>query len=194
MLTELITYRKEYTMKKIIALIFLASTALPAYSALNTGTIAPNFVTQASLGGKVFSYSLADALKKGPVVLILTVVIYGFSRNGGKFLKIFVPSGIPWFIIWLVVPIEVISFLSRPVSHSLRLWGNMLAGHIVLKVFGGMVVGLASIGALGAITAILPLGMAVALTGLEFLVGALQAFVFAVLTCVYLHDALHPGH
>jgi len=70
----------------------------------------------------------------------------------------------------------------------------MLAGHIVLKVFGGMVVGLASVGALGAVAAILPLGMAVALTGLEVLVGGLQAFVFAVLTCVYLHDAIHPGH
>lgn len=128
------------------------------------------------------------------VLVFLTVVIYGLRRNGLKFFKLFVPSGIPWFIIWLVVPIEIVSFLSRPVSHSLRLWGNMLAGHIVLKVFGGMVVGLASIGALGAIGAVLPLGMAVALTALELLVGALQAFVFAVLTCVYLHDALHPGH
>ena len=128
------------------------------------------------------------------LLVFLTVVIYGFARNGLKFFKLFVPSGIPWFIIWLVVPIEIISFLSRPVSHSLRLWGNMLAGHIVLKVFGGMVVGLASVGALGAIAAILPLGMAVALTGLEVLVGGLQAFVFAVLTCVYLHDAIHPGH
>ena len=128
------------------------------------------------------------------VLVFLIVVIYGFARNGLKFFKLFVPSGIPWFIIWLVVPIEIISFLSRPVSHSLRLWGNMLAGHIVLKVFGGMVVGLASVGALGAIAAILPLGMAVALTGLEVLVGGLQAFVFAVLTCVYLHDAIHPGH
>ena len=128
------------------------------------------------------------------VLVFLTVVIYGFARNGLKFLKLFVPAGIPWFIIWLVVPIEVISFLSRPVSHSLRLWGNMLAGHIVLKVFGGMVVGLASVGALGVIGAVLPLGMAVALTGLEILVGGLQAFVFAVLTCVYLHDAIHPAH
>ena len=128
------------------------------------------------------------------LLVFLTVVIYGFARNGLKFLKLFVPSGIPWFIIWLVVPIEVISFLSRPMSHSLRLWGNMLAGHIVLKVFGGMVVGLASVGALGVIAAVLPLGMAVALTGLEVLVGGLQAFVFAVLTCVYLHDAIHPGH
>lgn len=128
------------------------------------------------------------------VLVFLTVFIYGFMRNGLRFLKIFVPSGIPWYVMWLVVPIEIISFFSRPVSHSLRLWGNMLAGHIVLKVFGGMVVALASIGVLGNIAAILPLVMAVALTPLEFLVAALQAFVFAVLTCVYLHDALHPGH
>ena len=128
------------------------------------------------------------------ITVFLTVVIYGFARNGLKFFKLFVPSGIPWFVIWLVVPIEVISFLSRPMSHSLRLWGNMLAGHIVLKVFGGMVVGLASVGALGAIAAVAPLGMAVALTGLEVLVGGLQAFVFAALTCIYLRDAIHPGH
>ncbi len=127
------------------------------------------------------------------LIVFLTVVIYGFMKNGVRFLKLFVPSGIPWFIIWLVVPIEVISFLSRPVSHSLRLWGNILAGHIVLKVFGGMVVALLGAGAWG-IVAVLPFGMAVALTGLEFLVAALQAFVFAVLTCVYLHDAMHPGH
>jgi F-type H+-transporting ATPase subunit a len=127
------------------------------------------------------------------LLVFFTVVIYGFYKNGLKFLKLFVPSGIPWFIIWLVVPIEVISFLSRPLSHSLRLWGNILAGHIVLKVFGGMVVALLGAGAWGLVS-ILPLGMAVALTGLEFLVAALQAFVFAVLTCVYLHDAMHPGH
>jgi F-type H+-transporting ATPase subunit a len=127
------------------------------------------------------------------LLVFFTVVIYGFYKNGLKFLKLFVPSGIPWFIIWLVVPIEIISFLSRPLSHSLRLWGNILAGHIVLKVFGGMVVGLLAAGAWG-IVAIAPFGMAIALTGLEFLVAALQAFVFAVLTCVYLHDALHPGH
>ena len=127
------------------------------------------------------------------LLVFFTVVIYGFYKNGPKFLKLFVPSGIPWFIIWLVVPIEVISFLSRPLSHSLRLWGNILAGHIVLKVFGGMVVALLGAGAWGLVS-VLPLGMAVALTGLEFLVAALQVFVFAVLTCVYLHDAMHPGH
>ncbi|MBI4922868.1 MAG: F0F1 ATP synthase subunit A [Devosia nanyangense] len=127
------------------------------------------------------------------MIVFLTVVIYGFMKNGLKFFKLFVPSGIPVPVLLIVVPIEIISFLSRPISHSLRLFGNILAGHIVLKVFGGMVVALLGAGAWG-VVAVLPLGMAVALTGLEFLVAALQAFVFAVLTCVYLHDAIHPGH
>jgi F-type H+-transporting ATPase subunit a len=127
------------------------------------------------------------------VLVFAVVIVYGFMRNGLKFLKLFVPSGIPIYILPLVVLIEVISFLSRPLSHSLRLFGNILAGHIVLKVFGGMVVALLGAG-LWAPVAILPFGMAVALTGLEFLVAFLQAFVFAVLTCVYLNDAIHPGH
>lgn len=127
------------------------------------------------------------------VMVFAVVVVYGFMRNGAKFLKMFVPSGIPIYILPLVTLIEVISFLSRPLSHSLRLFGNILAGHIVLKVFGGMVVALLGAG-LWAPLAVLPFGMAVALTALEFLVAFLQAFVFAVLTCVYLHDAMHPGH
>jgi F-type H+-transporting ATPase subunit a len=127
------------------------------------------------------------------LIVFFTVVIYGFYKNGLKFLRLFVPSGVPIYILPLVTGIEIISFLSRPVSHSLRLFGNILAGHIVLKVFGGMVVALLGAGAWG-FASILPFGMAVALTGLEFLVAALQAFVFAVLTCVYLHDAMHPGH
>jgi F-type H+-transporting ATPase subunit a len=127
------------------------------------------------------------------LLVFFTVIIYGVYKNGLRFLKLFVPSGIPWPVLIAVVPIEIISFLSRPLSHSLRLFGNILAGHIVLKVFGGMVVALLGAGAWG-IIAIAPFGMAVALTGLEFLVAALQAFVFAVLTCVYLHDAIHPGH
>lgn len=127
------------------------------------------------------------------LLVFFTVIIYGFYKNGAGFLKLFVPSGIPIYILPLVVLIEVISFLSRPLSHSLRLFGNILAGHIVLKVFGGMVVALLAAGAWGLVS-IAPFAMAVALTGLEFLVAALQAFVFAVLTCVYLHDAIHPGH
>lgn len=127
-------------------------------------------------------------------LLVFGIVVgYGFYRNGVKFLKLFVPPGIPIYILPLVTLIEVISFLSRPLSLSLRLFGNILAGHIVLKVFGGMVVALLSAGAWGVLS-IAPFAMAVALTGLEFLVAGLQAFVFTVLTCVYLHDAIHPGH
>jgi F-type H+-transporting ATPase subunit a len=90
--------------------------------------------------------------------------------------------------------IEVISFLSRPVSHSVRLFANMLAGHITLKVFAGFVTSLSALGAVGAAGALLPLAMTTALTGLELLVAFLQAYVFTILTCIYLNDALHPGH
>lgn len=155
------------------------------------------FILFANLWGMIpyfFTVTSHIIITAALAVLVFAVVLaYGFIRNGAKFLKLFVPSGIPWYVMWLVVPIEIISFLSRPLSHSLRLFGNILAGHIVLKVFGGMVVALLGAG-LWAPLAVLPFGMAVALTGLEFLVAFLQAFVFAVLTCVYLHDAIHPGH
>ena len=97
-------------------------------------------------------------------------------------------------LIPLVVLIEVISFLSRPISLSVRLFANMLAGHITLKVFAGFVASLSALGVAGVAGSILPLAMTVAITGLEFLVAFLQAYVFAVLTCMYLNDAIHPGH
>jgi F-type H+-transporting ATPase subunit a len=128
------------------------------------------------------------------MLVIGTVIIYGFWRHGLKFLGVFVPEGVPALLMPLVVAIEIISFLSRPVSLSVRLFANMLAGHITLKVFAGFVTSLGALGALGIGGAILPLAMTVALTGLEFLVAALQAYVFAVLTCMYLNDALHPTH
>jgi len=128
------------------------------------------------------------------LLVFLTVVIYGFWRNGLRFFKLFVPSGIPIYILPLVVFIEILSFLSRPVSHSVRLFANMLAGHITLKVFGGFVVMLGAFGFLGWLGAILPLGLTIALTALELLVAFLQAYVFAILTCIYLNDAIHPGH
>jgi len=128
------------------------------------------------------------------MLVIGTVVVYGFWKHGLGFLKLFVPSGVPGVLLPLVVMIEIISFLSRPISLSVRLFANMLAGHITLKVFAGFVTSLGALGALGIGGAILPLIMTVALTGLEFLVAFLQAYVFAVLTCMYLNDALHPGH
>ncbi|KKX28374.1 MULTISPECIES: F0F1 ATP synthase subunit A [unclassified Rhizobium] len=127
------------------------------------------------------------------VLVIGTVLVYGFYKHGLHFLKVFVPSGIPGVLLPLVVGIEIISFLSRPISLSVRLFANMLAGHITLKVFAGFVTSLSALGALGIGGAILPLIMTVALTGLEFLVAFLQAYVFAVLTCMYLNDAVHPG-
>jgi F-type H+-transporting ATPase subunit a len=129
------------------------------------------------------------------LLVFFTVVIYGFYKNGLKFFKIFVPSGIPIYILPMVVVIEVISFLTRPLSHSVRLFANMLAGHITLKVFAGFVALLGtSLGAIGWIGGLVPLAMTIALTALELLVAFLQAYVFAVLTCIYLNDALHPGH
>ncbi len=128
------------------------------------------------------------------MLVIGTVVVYGFWKHGLGFLKLFVPHGVPGILVPLVVAIEVISFLSRPISLSVRLFANMLAGHITLKVFAGFVASLGAFGAVGVAGAVLPLLMAIALTGLEFLVAFLQAYVFAVLTCMYLNDAIHPGH
>ncbi len=128
------------------------------------------------------------------LLVFLTVLIYGFWRNGTHFFKLFVPSGIPIYILPLVTFIEILSFFSRPVSHSVRLFANMLAGHITLKVFGGFVTMLGALGIAGWLGAVLPLGMTVALTALELLVAFLQAYVFAILTCIYLNDAIHPGH
>jgi F-type H+-transporting ATPase subunit a len=129
------------------------------------------------------------------LLVFFTVLIYGLYKNGLKFFKIFVPSGIPIYILPLVVLIEIISFLSRPISHSVRLFANMLAGHITLKVFAGFVALLGtSLGAIGWAGGMLPLALTVALTALELLVAFLQAYVFAILTCIYINDAIHPGH
>ena len=128
------------------------------------------------------------------LLVFVTVLIYGFWKNGLRFLNLFVPKGIPIYILPAIVLIEVFSFFVRPVSHSVRLFANMLAGHITLKVFAGFVTMLGGFGLAGWIGAIIPLGMTVALTALELLVAVLQAYVFAILTCIYLNDALHPGH
>ena len=128
------------------------------------------------------------------MLVILTVVIYGFMTHGSHFMGLFVPSGVPKALLALLTPIELISFLSRPVSLSMRLFANMLAGHIALKVFAGFILMMFAAGGIGYALWPLSLAMIVALTALEFLVAGLQAFVFAVLTCIYLNDALHPGH
>ncbi len=151
---------------------------------LNLVGLFPGFFTVTS--HIVITFALA-------ALVIGTVVVYGFVRHGTHFLGLFVPSGVPVWLLPFIVVIEVISFVSRPISLSLRLFANMLAGHIALKVFGGFVVALGGAGVL-AVLSPLPLLMAIALTALEFLVAGLQAYVFTVLTCIYLNDALHPGH
>ena len=128
------------------------------------------------------------------ITVFLTVLVYGFWKNGLHFFNLFVPKGIPIYILPLIVFIEILSFLSRPISHSVRLFANMLAGHITLKVFASFITLLAGLGIFGIAGATLPLALVVALTALELLVAFLQAYVFAILTCIYLNDAIHPGH
>jgi F-type H+-transporting ATPase subunit a len=128
------------------------------------------------------------------LLVFFTVIIYGFWTHGLGWLKLFVPHGIPTFMIPLIVVIELLSFFSRPISHSVRLFANMLAGHITLKLVAGFIGMLGGVGLVGWLAAIAPLALTVALTALEFLVAALQAFVFAILTCIYLNDAIHPAH
>ncbi|MDB4153495.1 F0F1 ATP synthase subunit A [Candidatus Pelagibacter sp.] len=120
--------------------------------------------------------------------IFIGVTIVGFAKHGFGYLKLFVPSGVPAILLPLIVVIEVISYLSRPVSLSVRLFANMMAGHTMMKVFGGFVISLGIVGGW------LPLSFSVALTGLEILVAFLQAYVFAILTCIYLNDALNLHH
>ncbi len=120
--------------------------------------------------------------------VFIGVTMIGFFKHGLGYLKLFVPSGVPVVLLPIIVIIEVISYLSRPISLSVRLFANMMAGHTMLKVFGGFVISLGLVGGW------LPLGFSVALTGLEILVAFLQAYVFAILTCIYLNDALNLHH
>ena len=128
------------------------------------------------------------------LLVFFTVIIYGIWHNGLHWFKLFVPSGIPVWMVPVIIIIELLSFLSRPISHSVRLFANMLAGHITLKLVASFVVMLGSIGVFGWFGAIAPLALTIALTALELLVAVLQAYVFAILTCIYLNDAIHPGH
>jgi F-type H+-transporting ATPase subunit a len=127
------------------------------------------------------------------IAVILLVVGYGIYKHGLHWFNVFKPSGVSPFMLPVIVPIEILSFVSRPVTLSVRLFANILAGHIMLVVFGGFVVMLLGAGAY-AVLAPLPLAGIVLLTAFEGLVAVLQAYVFAILTCVYLTDALHPGH
>ena len=121
-------------------------------------------------------------------VVFVGVTVIGFVKHGAHFLSFFVPQGVPFALLLLLVPIEIISYFVRPFSLSIRLFANMLAGHTMLKVFGGFVV------MLGVLAGWAPLAFLVAFTGLELLIAFLQAYVFAILTCLYLNDAIHLHH
>lgn len=128
----------------------------------------------------VITFALAFTVFAGATV-------YGFAKHGAGYLKLFAPDGVPPVMLPLLIVIEVISYLSRPISLSVRLFANMMAGHTMLKVFAAFVVALGWAG-------VVPLAVMVAFTGLEVLIAFLQAFVFAILSCMYINDALHPHH
>ncbi|MBN9334556.1 F0F1 ATP synthase subunit A [Devosia sp.] len=128
------------------------------------------------------------------LLVFATVTLYGLFRHGFRFFRLFLPQGMPGYLAPVIVPIEVISYFSRPISHSVRLFAVMLAGHVTLKVFSGFVVDLSGLGPLGVVAALAPMTMAVGITALELLMSAIQAYVFTMLTCMYLNDAIHPSH
>jgi len=138
-----------------------------------------------------FTSHIAVTLTLALFVFIFSTGV-GFYTHGLRFFKFFVPEGVPAWLLPLLVPIEIISYLSRPVSLSVRLFANMTAGHVMWEVFAGFMLLLtASFGFFGILAAVVPFGLNIALVALELLVAGLQAYVFAILTCLYLHDAVH---
>ena len=153
-----------------------------------------NILGMIPIPGVTFTVTSSLAVTAALALLVIGIVIfYGLYAHGFGFFKLFVPSGVPWYMLLILVPIEIISFISRPISLSVRLFANMLAGHIALKIFAGFVGTLLAAGVWGFL-APLPMALTVALTALEVLVAVLQAYVFAVLTCIYLNDAVHGAH
>ncbi len=138
-------------------------------------------------GAFTFTSHLAVTFALAAVIFV-AVTIIGFARHGTHYFRMFFPHGAPLASAPILIPIELISYLSRPVSLSVRLFANMTAGHIILKIFAGFVV---SLGAFYLIPGIVPLAFLVALIALEFFVAFLQAYIFTILTCIYLNDAIH---
>ena len=124
-------------------------------------------------------------------IIFVGVTVIAILKHGFKFFTYFFPSGVPIGLAPLLIPIEIISYFIRPISLSVRLFANMLAGHTMMKVFAGLIIMMGSAGGILKVGAVLPLLAVIGLTGLEFLVAALQAYVFSILTCMYLHDAIH---
>lgn len=149
------------------------------------------FVLLANMLGMVpYSFTVTSHLAVTAtmsLIIILGITVLGLVKHGFGFFHVFLPSGVPLWLAPLLIVIEVISYLTRPVSLAVRLFANMMAGHTTLKVFAGFVVALGVAG-------VIPLLFVVALTALEVLIAFLQAYIFTILTCIYLHDAFHPHH
>lgn len=156
------------------------------------------FVLTANLAGLLpYAYTVTSHITVTfafAIVIFMGTIVIGFARHGIGFLRLFAPSGIPAISLPLIVLLEVISFLSRPITLSVRLFANMTAGHILLKVFAGFIVSLGAAGGALSVLGVLPFAMNVALSALELLVAVIQAYVFTLLTCVYLNDAVHCSH
>jgi F-type H+-transporting ATPase subunit a len=156
-----------------------------------------------NLAGLSLTFTVTSQLAITATLAVLTffsVFILGFIKHGPKFLTLFAPSGMPWPLLIFMVPIEMISYFVRPVTLAMRLFGNMLGGHVVMALFGSFVVALGlmamhgGVGTLAIVPSVLSFGMIVALTGLELIVAVLQAFVFVALATVYLNEVVNFGH
>ncbi|HLZ73835.1 F0F1 ATP synthase subunit A [Phenylobacterium sp.] len=156
-----------------------------------------------NIAGLSLTFAVTSQLAVTATLAVLTffsVFILGFVKHGPKFVTLFAPSGMPKFMLIFMIPIEMLSYFVRPVTLAMRLFGNMLGGHVVMSLFGSFVVALAIVGLSGGlaslafIPSVLSFTMIVALTGLELVVAILQAFVFAALATVYLNEVVNFGH
>lgn len=142
-----------------------------------------------------FTYTSHLAVTAGLALLVFfTVLIIGIARHGFHFFSLFVPPGVPMWLLWLVVLIEIVSFISRPITLSVRLFANMVAGHVLMKVIAGFAIMFASMGGIAWVGTLLPVAFNIVMVGFEFFIGFIQAYVFAVLTCIYLKDTMEIEH
>lgn len=142
-----------------------------------------------------FTYTSHLAVTAALALLVFGIVlVVGIVRHGLHFFELFVPAGVPWWMVWLVVLIEIVSFISRPVTLSVRLFANMVAGHVLMKVIAGFAIMFASAGGVVLVGSILPVAFNAAMIGFEFFIAFIQAYVFAVLSCIYLKDTIEIAH
>ena len=142
-----------------------------------------------------FTYTSHLAVTAGLALMVFfTVLVIGIARHGTHFFSLFVPPGVPMWLLWLVVLIEIVSFISRPITLSVRLFANMVAGHVLMKVIAGFAIMFASVGGLGWLGTLLPITFNMVMIGFEFFIAFIQAYVFAVLTCIYLKDTMEIDH